>query len=1812
MKTTSTKLLFQIFPLSLLTISIQNSHASPLSDSISKKQHSPRELVTLSSTSLASVSWWLPFFSDSNFIMASGTNAGNGGNALGSAGGAAGTAGAPGATGGAGGNSNLNGANAPSGGFGGQAGTIVISSGAGGLGANTGGGNGGNGLALGASGRAGGGGGGGGVDVNTGQGSGGGGGAGGLSTINNTSGGGGGGGGGGIGATTSIANNTGGTGGNGGNGVDTAGGGGGGAGGTALVLTGFPNAVVTFLNTGGNGGAGGNGNTRAALGSGGGGGGGAGGYGVVFSGNLLTLQNQVIGGNGGAGGAANTAALTGTAGVGGHAVVINSGDLMNENIITGGIGGAGAAATIPGAGGGIGALGGFGVTLTSGTVGNSGTITGGRGGNGGAGANGANGAAAGANGANGGIGGSAGAGASGISMTSGNINNTGTISGANGGTGGIAGTGGNGGNILGAGNAGNGGNATNSGNGGIAGHGIVGSNLIINNTGSIIGGTGGNGGAGGVGGIGGSGFLGGNGGNGGNGSNGGNGGGAGNGIVGSNLTLINDGSIAAGTAGIGGLGGAGGAGGIGGVGGVSGNSGSSGLTGAAGKAILFTSGTNRLELRSGSVITGDVVANGLNDTLALGGTTNSNFSVSGLGSQYQGFEFYEKTGTSVWTLTGTTTSITSWLINAGTLSISSDSNLGNLSGGLVFNGGTLQNTAGFASNRSVTLNANGGTVQTNADLTLAGNISGTGALTKEGASTLTLTGTNNYLGGTTITTGTLQLGDGGATGSLVGDILNNSNLIINRTGTLTLSGLISGVGSLIKQGSSMLELAGINTYTGATTVSAGELRVTGNIAGSDVAVQSGATLSGGDGSVLGNNITIANGATLLGRDNEMVDIAGNALLNPTSQLNLVLGGPNGHALFGVNGNLTLDGQLNITPATGFGPGVYHVFTYQGSLTNNDLMTGSSDLFVQTSIPHEVNLVNSTGVSLNFWDGANPSNKNNNQVDGGNGIWNLSNDNWTDMSGAINAPYQPLGAFAIFQGASGIVSIDNIDGQVSASGLQFAVTGYRVEGDTLELMDAATIRVGEGTQMGALMTSTIASGIIGNMGLNKTDLGTLVLEGINTYTGNTSINGGTLSVTSDNNLGDLSGGIVFNGGSLLNTAAFTSNRSVTLNATGGRFITNADLTLTGNVNGVGGLTKDGANALLLNTNNAYTGGTIIHNGRLVIGTAGGIASSSGVNLNASGAVLDLSPLLLGQATTIQDLSGVMGSQVAIDDSILNAGTSNSTEFAGQFTGSGGLNKQGTGTLLLSGDSSLFTGNTVVSNGTLTVNGQLGGLLSVAQSSVLKGTGTVGTTTVNGTIKPGNSIGTLTVNGDYIQNLGSTYEVEINPQGNSDLIQVLGNATINGGLVSVVEGAGNYQPIRYTILTAVAGVSGVYDGLIQTMPFLTYELHYDLNSVYLDIVRSAMAFSSLAITPNQIATANAVTSLGMGNPVYNALMNVSNANQAQQAFNALSGEAHSSIIGTWLEDTRYVRHATLDRLDQALTSTDNSLNDKFGARSVISPTGVALWGQAFGAWGQRDSNGNAASVSRDTSGLFLGADKDIGSSIRAGILGGYSKAHMAVNERYSKANSNDYYLGLYAGKKINRWITKSGAVYTWHELDMNRAVNFKGFSDALKSDYNGHTAQIFAELAYDTPIKRMMLQPFAGLAYVDTRSGHWSEKGGLAALGGNNSADVFYSSLGAKQSMALYAVEQASIYEKIALAWRHAYSDTAFESTFYFTGGGLPFGIQGAPIAKDSLLIDAGATLELPAKRVNLRLAYLGQVAAHVQDNGLSATLSYSFD
>jgi outer membrane autotransporter protein len=555
-------------------------------------------------------------------------------------------------------------------------------------------------------------------------------------------------------------------------------------------------------------------------------------------------------------------------------------------------------------------------------------------------------------------------------------------------------------------------------------------------------------------------------------------------------------------------------------------------------------------------------------------------------------------------------------------------------------------------------------------------------------------------------------------------IVNFNHTSQNYTFTPGLAGLgtinqIAGVTHLVADSSG---------FKGTTNVTGGTLLIDSNLGDANagagtVNVQSGASV-GGKGKA-GGEVIVLGGATLLGVQGQTFSMHDLSLANG-ALVNVTLDTPGGTALFNVTNDLLLDGMLNITSPGAFGPGVYALFTYGGVLTNNILDVGATpagtsglDFTVQTGVAGQVNLASTAQATLNFWDGDGAGAANNNAVDGGSGVWSATNTNWTDANGTSNGAMTPQPGFAIFQTPGGTVTVDGSAGDVAVTGMQFAADGYKVVGDAITLADPhAIIRVGDGSAAGANYVATVGSALTGSGGLDKTDLGTLILADANSYTGETRILGGTLALAGDGSIA-ASDTVDLEAPATLDISATNNGASVTtLLGTGTINLGTQTLTLTdgedtfdGVIGGTGGLTMAGTDAETLTGINTYTGKTSVVSGTLGLGGTGSIAASSGVAV-AQSATFDIH--MATAPVSIQSLSGAgevdLGGQVLL---LTNA----SDQFDGMVAGTGDLFVTG-GTERLTGINT-YTGATAVSGGTLALRGN--GSIAASSEVVMTATG-----------------------------------------------------------------------------------------------------------------------------------------------------------------------------------------------------------------------------------------------------------------------------------------------------------------------------------------------------------------------------------------------------------------------------------------------------------------------------------------------------------
>ena len=644
-----------------------------------------------------------------------------------------------------------------------------------------------------------------------------------------------------------------------------------------------------------------------------------------------------------------------------------------------------------------------------------------------------------------------------------------------------------------------------------------------------------------------------------------------------------------------------------------------------------------------------------------------------------------KTGAGTLTLTGTNTFTGGTTINAGTLIVSggdaladagavsiaavpgailqldADETIGSLSGG------------SYPANGQVNLQDNTLTVGDASNTSFSGNITGTGTLIKQGSGSLKLAGRNDgsFTGETIINAGTViaeawGLGTSNITladvdgvtlessgtafsfvGSIAGGGSNGGNIILYNTLQLdgsqntTFNGVISGTGILRRSGTGTTTLTGNNTYSGGTILG-GAL-----ILGHDNALGTG-TLnmdSWGDPTLQSNNdarsvsnaiATGGNVLTISGASN----LALSGIISGTGSLT-----KSGSGALTLSGTNTYSGGTTVTAGTLTGT----TASLQGAVTNN-----AAVVFDQTA----------DGTYAGIMSGSGSLTKT------GTGTLTLSGTNIYSGGTTLNGGTLSL-ANSSALGTGGITVLGStID---YADGLNIA--------NTIDLQNDATLNV----STGSATQSGIISETSGSWGIIKTGAGTLTLSGNNTYSGGTTLNAGTIILGSDAALG--TGGLTLGGDAALESSddARSVSNAIALGGNGLTVWGASNLALGGVVSGTGSLTKSGTGTLTLSGVNTYSGVTTIDGGTVSVGAVANLGAA-GSGLTFGGGTLHLT-----NAIDLTDDITLIARGGTFDSDLSNT-------FSGIISGPGGLVKQGTGTLTLTGTNT-YSGWTTLNAGTI---------------------------------------------------------------------------------------------------------------------------------------------------------------------------------------------------------------------------------------------------------------------------------------------------------------------------------------------------------------------------------------------------------------------------------------------------------------------------------------------------------------------------------
>jgi len=1053
-------------------------------------------------------------------------------------------------------------------------------------------------------------------------------------------------------------------------------------------------------------------------------------------------------------------------------------------------------------------------------------------------------------------------------------------------------------------------------------------------------------------------------------------------------------------------------------------------------------------------------------------------------------------------------------------------------------------------------------------------------LTKNGAGTLTLTGTHSFTDATDINEGTLSV-----TGALTSAAVN-----VNTGATLGGDGTVDGVVSINAGG------------TLAAGLSPGTLTLS-----SDLTLDAASD----------TNFELGQSGVVGGAQNDLVIVGGNASIDGT--LNLENGA----------GAAVVSGFYTLFDVAGTTTGSFATVTNQGAASSiRQIVTNSG------AASSEFNLFISNGdQAVQFFDG--PNNSANGVVDGGTSIFNGTNTNFTTVDGAINAAF--LGGVGVFSGTAGTVTVQ---GSQNFEGLQFSTDGYTFTGGTINVTgdsagnaNASFLNADGGT------TTMIASVISGNagVGLDKIGAGTIVLSAANTFTGTTTVAAGALTLTNTGALVGstvITGGVVNNAGTVAavdNQAAgtFTNNTggiagAVTNAGTGTNAGTIASLSQTagtfsntnviagalnvsgGTVTTSGSVGGGGVNGGTINASGFFNG-DITNNGIFNVTGAlsGNDAFTNTANLNVTGgSFTGLASLTNSGATIIA--SGQTVSAATIDQ---NAGlfTNNGT-VTGASTINGGT-FAGTGS---------FIGSVTANAGGMISPGNSIGTQNVVGDFTLNAGSTLAIEVTDGASDQVNVTGAVAIN-------GATLQVDDLAPAATDLTRSF--IIVNNDGADAVSGA---------------GFANVVDNLAFLDPTISF-LGGDGNDVELFFSPSGnINLDNVGITPNQIATGTGLNSVPLGDPALTTLLNAFiplTFTEAQTALDSLSGEVHGStsfalnstglFVGDNLTnvldgfasgDAATSRSAHASVALQALAFAPSETATRvFGADLALNEDGSVqepdnrrhVFSRGLFRDVKIDADGNGAETDIRSRGFLAGGGIDFNSRFTGGIGVGYLRTAVDVGARASEAEIDAGIFNLYGRYKNNNFDATGTLGYIYSDTETERSVVVGGFKQTASAKYDANTVFGNLELGYTATLNRFAFRPFVGGGFSVTARESFTETGAGAAnlVVGSSTEALGQFTIGVSASTQ-FNLGSVLVVPRVEVALDQLIGDVTPATTATFQPGGLAFNTIGAEPSSSRGRISAGFATKL-SKKITGFVDYQGVFSANDREHAVRPGIKIRF-
>jgi outer membrane autotransporter protein len=594
----------------------------------------------------------------------------------------------------------------------------------------------------------------------------------------------------------------------------------------------------------------------------------------------------------------------------------------------------------------------------------------------------------------------------------------------------------------------------------------------------------------------------------------------------------------------------------------------------------------------------------------------------------------------------------------------------------------------------------------------------------------------------------------------------------------------------------------------------------------------------------------------------------------------------------------------------------------------------------------------------------------------------------------------------------------------------------------------------------------------------------------------------------------------------------------------------------------------------------------------------------------------------------------------------------------------VNSRAGGSIIFTGQNT-YTGPTTVSDGaTAVINGSMLSNFIVDSGGALKGNGSFGGGVINGLLAPGNSIGTITSNGNLTFGNGSTYQVEVNSSGTSDLTIVNGLTNIQGGTVAVSgdvpTSPSSLPKTKYTIIRATNGIVGKFSNLtgLPGYSFLMPTLAYGANDVSLGWALTP--FSAVGRTINQRNVGNALT-MGAYGPISGPGANILNTlfygsyQSAQSVMDTVGGAGLAGVQTTAMEVGQMASSTVSDQIAfwrsgetndmTGVTLHENNGQDRARSFMAYAPTDIGVttknpitikgpvaglsspvpaartyraWGSMFGGGANflSDAGRGTPSATAGYYGGLLGVDYQLTPNALIGVSLGGSSAGFSVGSLSTTGSLTGFHAGLYASYTMGASYLALNETFSAYSNKTNRSAGGYSFLpyESLSANFGSTEFRTRLEGGHSLLMGGLKATPFIAAEIAAYNANGFSEKSSLLyqsslALKNNgqaiNSLPTF---LGLRLSNA-YTLENGWRLAPIgSLAYVHEFFPQRQFTNILMSMPGQDFNVAGPRSTYNLVQTKLGAQLFLN-KAFALYSDFQGEFSPMSQSYGGTAGMKY---